>query len=230
MKHTLPPLEHLIRKVPAEERNHWEANTQMLSVPLDTPLSEAIPLFQQSDPLWVTDASGQWVGCLHQADAMRAVLQSFQYLEAYFTTLIETLDLSISAIDEEANVVVWSQVAEQLFSLKANELLGKPITNFFSAEMLAMLKTLQTGEAVHRKHHQPREDLFVVINTNPIRLNGKIIGAVATETDITSQVRLNQELYDATKKVHHLQQEMARLKPSSDPFHEIKGKSKAIAH
>jgi len=202
----------------------------MLSVPLDTPLSEAIPLFQQSDPLWVTDASGQWVGCLHQADAMRAVLQSFQYLEAYFTTLIETLDLSISAIDEEANVVVWSQVAEQLFSLKANELLGKPITNFFSAEMLAMLKTLQTGEAVHRKHHQPREDLFVVINTNPIRLNGKIIGAVATETDITSQVRLNQELYDATKKVHHLQQEMARLKPSSDPFHEIKGKSKAIAH
>ncbi|WP_245552842.1 sigma 54-interacting transcriptional regulator [Brevibacillus massiliensis] len=178
----------------------------------------------------MTDASGQLVGCLHQTDVMQAVFQSFQYLEAYFTTLIETLDLSISVIDENSNVVVWSQVAEQIFSLKAKELLGKPITNFFSAEMLAMLKTLQTGEAVYRKHHQPREDLFVVINTNPIRLNGKIIGAVATETDITSQVRLNQELYDATKKVHHLQQEMAKLKPSSDPFYEIKGKSKAITH
>lgn len=176
----------------------------------------------------VTNASDEVVGYVSQTEVLQAVFQSFQYLEAYFTALIDTLDLSISVIDENANVVVWSELAEQLFSIKAKDLLGKPITDYFTVEKLAMLKTLQTGTPVYRMHHQPREDLFVLINTNLIRINGKIIGSVAAETDISSQVRLNQELYDATQKVHHLQQQMEKLSPSSDPFQQIKGTSKAI--
>ncbi|TXK86174.1 PAS domain S-box protein [Paenibacillus sp. N3.4] len=201
-----------------------------MSVPIGTPLSEVIPLFQESDTITVTDVNGEPVGYVDQTDVLQTVFQTFQYLEAYFSTLIDTLDLSVSLIDENAKVVVWSEGAEKTFSNKSKDMLGKPITDFFTSEKLAMLKTLQTGEAVYRKQHQPREDLFVVINTNPIRLNGNIIGSVAAETDMTSQVRLNQELYAATQKVHYLQQKMEKLNPDSDPYHQIKGTSKAITH
>src|SRR5690606_120448 len=52
--------------------------------------------------------------------------------------------------------------------------------------------------------------------------------AVATETDITQQVRLNQELFHVSTKMHHLEQEVAKLSPPQDPFQSIKGSSKSM--
>ncbi|GED71589.1 sigma-54-dependent Fis family transcriptional regulator [Brevibacillus reuszeri] len=228
MKHQLPTLEQLLQKASGKDLQSSQRRENHSYISIDTPLSEVIPLFLECEQIVVTDATLEPVGSLQQAQVLQAMYQAFQYLDAYFKTLIETLDLSVSVIDEQANVVVWSEMAEQLFSIPASDMLDKPITDFFTVDMLAMLKTLQTGEAVYRQHHQPREDLIVLINTKPVMLNGKIVGSVAAEADITSQVRLHQELHDATQKVLHLEQKMAKLSPSTDPFQQIKGKSKAI--
>ncbi|MDF2715097.1 MAG: putative transcriptional regulator [Paenibacillus sp.] len=59
-------------------------------------------------------------------------------------------------------------------------------------------------------------------------LDGGIIGAVAAEIDITTEIRLHQELLHMSTKVHHLQREVAMLNPSSDPFRKIQGTSGAI--
>ncbi|MFY0545968.1 sigma-54 interaction domain-containing protein [Brevibacillus sp. H7] len=202
---------------------YWK---KTVSVALGTALSAVIPLLREHEFILIEDTVPK--GFLSRAVLLQAVFSAYEHLEAYFETMVATMDASISAIDEQANVVVWTEGAEQIFSLKAHEVTGKPITDFFPLDMLQTLKTLKTGESVYRRQHQPREDLFVLINTNPILLHGRIIGAVAAETDITSQVRLNQELLNATKKVHHLQQEMAKLSPSPDPFRHIKGTSLAI--
>jgi PAS domain S-box-containing protein len=221
LKHKLPALESLLRtdRLPAKKN---------LSVPSNRTLPEIVPLLAQHETILVEDETGKPFGYLSRSDVLQAVFQSYQHLEAYFETMIQTMDASISVIDETGRVVVWTEGAEQIFSIKAAEIIGKPITDFFPVNMLQTLKTLKTGESVYRRQHQPREDLFVLINTNPIRLHDRIIGSVAAETDISSQVRLNQELYNATKKVHRLQQEMAKLSPSPDPFQHIKGSSPAI--
>lgn len=224
MKHKLPTLQSLIRAdLPGEEDLQ-----SLITVRVDRELGEIIPLFAQCDPLLVEAETGEILGSLRMCDVLQDVCKSYEYLEAYFETMIKTMDTSISVIDEHERIVVWTEGAEQIFSLKAKDAIGKPITDFFPLEMLQTIKTLKTGESVYRRQHQPRSDLFVLINTNPIRLHNRIVGSVAAETDITSQVRLNQELYNATKKVHRLQQEVAKLSPSSDPFHHIKGTSLAV--
>ncbi len=70
--------------------------------------------------------------------------------------------------------------------------------------------------------------MFVLINSAPVMLDGRIVGAVAAESDLTTQMKLHQELLHMTSKVHHLQKEVALLNPSSDPFQPIKGTSPAI--
>jgi PAS domain S-box-containing protein len=197
-----------------------------VSIDPGSSLGAVIPLMREHEYILVEDSRP--LGFVSRAAVLQAVYRAYQYLEAYFETMIQTMDASISVIDEKANVVVWTEGAKQIFSIRPEEVIGKPITDFFPVDMLQTLKTLQTGESVQRHQHQPREDLFVLINTRPIRLHDKIIGAVAAETDITSQVRLNQELFNATRKVHDLQQEMAKLSPSRDPFQHIKGTSMAI--
>lgn len=189
-------------------------------------LATVIPLLRDHE--WIVVEGAQPLGYVSRAALLQAIYQAYLHLAAYFETMIRTMDASISVIDDQANVIVWTEGAQHIFSLKPDEVIGKPITDFFPPDMLQVLQTLQTGEAVYRHQHQPREDLFVLINTNPIRLGDKIIGAVAAETDITSQVRLNQELFNANRKVHDLQQEMAKLTPSADPFRHIKGTSLSI--
>ncbi|NGQ97442.1 sigma 54-interacting transcriptional regulator [Brevibacillus sp. SYP-B805] len=224
MKHKLPALEQLMKT----DLTLLDDVHTYPAVRPDHSLVSLIPLFRKHERILVKDQSGCLLGYLEKSDVLEAVLESYLYLEAYFHTILQTMDASVTVIDENANIVVWTQGAEQIFSLKAEEAIGRPITRFFPPEMIQTLKTLRTGESVYRRQHQPREDLFVLINTNPVRLNNRIVGAVAAETDITSQVRLNQELYNATRKVHHLQQEMAKLSPASDPFASIKGTSPAI--
>ncbi|TQR30493.1 sigma-54 interaction domain-containing protein [Brevibacillus brevis] len=196
----------------------------------DSTLADAIRLLATHNYLLIEKQPGIPVGYLHRGAVIQAIFSSYEILEAYFETMIKTMDASISVIDEKARVMVWTEGAERIFSLKAKETIGHPITEFFPLEMLETLKSLQSGQSLYRHQHQPREDLVVLINTNPIYLHDKIIGAVAAETDITSQVRLNQELLNANKKVNHLQQEMAKLSPTPDPFAQIKGTSLPIRH
>ncbi|TQK62676.1 PAS domain S-box-containing protein [Brevibacillus sp. AG162] len=205
----------------------WEPAAVMT---LDSTLADAIHLLATHNYLLIEKQPGVPVGYLHRGAVIQAIFSSYEILEAYFETMIKTMDASISVIDEKARVMVWTEGAERIFSLKAKETMGRPITEFFPLEMLETLKSLQSGQSLYRHQHQPREDLVVLINTNPIYLHDKIIGAVAAETDITSQVRLNQELLNANKKVNHLQQEMAKLSPTPDPFAQIKGTSLPIRH
>ncbi|NOU87020.1 PAS domain S-box protein [Paenibacillus sp. LMG 31460] len=199
-----------------------------VSVSQKTPMDAVIPLFHKTDYILVKNTADQPIGYVTAADMLTAFHQAHQILEAYFESMIDTMDASISMIDDQEQTVVWTKGAERIFSIKAEDILNKPMSDFFPADMLQILQTHQTGDSVFRKLHQPRPDLYVLINSNPIRLKGQIIGSVVAETDITSEVRLNQELFNATSKVHQLQQQMAQLQPSTDPFSPIKGTSSAI--
>lgn len=199
-----------------------------ISVCKNEPLTHLIPLLSKWGTLLVHSESGQRVGYLNGSTLLLEIFQSYQYLQAYFNTMIQTMDASISIIDNEGKTAVWTSGAERIFSVKEEEIVGKPMTDFFPTGMLQTLKALETGESVYQQQHQPREDLFVLINSKPILLDENVVGAIAAETNITSQVRLNEELFNATSKLHQLQQEMTKLSPSDDPFQHIKGTSSAI--
>ncbi|MEC0242850.1 sigma 54-interacting transcriptional regulator [Paenibacillus dokdonensis] len=173
---------------------------------------------------------GQPVGYVAAPDIIEATVQAHRYIDAYFSTTLKTLnpDVAITLINEEGHVAVWTSGAEHIFSIQKDEIIGKPASDFFQVDRLQSLKTLETGESVHKMQHRPRQDMFVLINSTPVKLDDHIIGAVAAESDLTTQMRLHQELLQMTSKVHHLQKEVALLSPSSDPFQHIKGTSTTI--
>lgn len=191
-------------------------------------LLHIIQLVQQYEYVLVRDDLNNAIGYLNTSLLLSQIYDSYQYLQAYFETIITTMDASLTCIDERSNVLVWTKGAEEIFSIPQNQILGSEITDFFKPEMCAIYATLRTGESLYRHKNQSSPDVIVLTNTNPVKLNDKIIGAVSFATDITSQVRLNQELFNASSKIHHLEQEVAKLKPSMDPFQKIKGNSLAL--
>ncbi|MDQ0163259.1 PAS domain S-box-containing protein [Bacillus alveayuensis] len=202
--------------------------SKSMMVDCDTPIEEVVKYVKKYRCLLVKDHAGSPIGFIDSGIVSDCLFNSFRCLRAFFDTVLETMDASCTVIDKDETVCAWTEGAEKIFSIPRDDIIGKPVTSFFEPDMLEILKTLKHGRKLHRHRHQPRPDLFVLINSNPVYLDGKIIGAVVSETDITSQVRLNQELFNMSTEVHRLEQEVARLRPSNDPFSTIKGRSRAI--
>ncbi|WZY00851.1 sigma 54-interacting transcriptional regulator [Bacillus sp. FSL W7-1360] len=159
-----------------------------------------------------------------------ALACSYEHLKAYTDTILATTNSSISAINKDSRTTVWTKGAEKLFSIKSTDIIGKDMRTFFPESMLLNLDIMKTGQSVYQKQHEPREDLAVLINANPIRLHGKIIGAVASETDVTTQTQLTKALHSAKQTIHSLQQRVSSMQPVHDPFYHIKGASAALAN
>ena len=98
----------------------------------------------------------------------------------------------------------------------------------FDYKDLEILQSLHDGKSIVAQFHQPRPDLFVLINSNPVYCNDEIIGAVVSETDVTNQVALNEKLFNMSHEMHRLEQEVAKYKDESDPFLAMNGKSPVI--
>lgn len=113
------------------------------------------------------------------------------------------------------------------FQSSIMRLLGN-LSLVFDYKDLEILQSLHDGKSIIAQFHQPRPDLFVLINSNPVYCNGEIIGAVVSETDVTNQVALNEKLFNMSHEMHRLEQEVAKYKDESDPFLTMNGKSPVI--
>ncbi|MBD8838605.1 MULTISPECIES: sigma-54-dependent Fis family transcriptional regulator [unclassified Paenibacillus] len=223
MKHLLPDLMSLLRT----DMDVLDTDLSTLTIPSSTSLIDAFCLFDTSSYLFIQD-DGPLLGYIAVSDVLHAMMHAHRLIEAYFETTLETAGSALTLINEDAKVAYWTTGAEHVFSISKKDIIGQPAADFFPPDRLQSLKTLYTGETVYRKQHQPRPDLFALINARPVQLDGHIVGAVAAEVDITTEIRLHQELLHMTSKVQHLEKAVARLRPELDPFARIKGSSPVI--
>jgi transcriptional regulator with PAS, ATPase and Fis domain len=187
-----------------------------------------VPLFKRYDTVVVLDESHNPAGYITSYEMMEYLYDSTKQLKAFYDTVIQTTDSSVTVIDADERVCTWTEGAERIFSVNKQKIIGRKITDFFEKNKLQILETLHTGKRIRKQRHQARSDLFVLINSNPVYFNHKIIGAVVSETDITNQVLLNDKLFDMSAEVHRLEQEVAKFKHTHDPFESIKGKSPGL--
>ncbi|CAM4377982.1 histidine kinase [Bacillus manliponensis] len=194
----------------------------------ENPLPSLINACYQHSVVTITNQNGDVMYQITAAQVMEMLYMHYNRLLAFYNTVIQTTDASVTVIDDEERVRTWTEGAEKIFSVKQNDIIGKPITHFFDYNNLEILQSLYKGKSITKKYHQPRSDLFVLINSNPVYLQEKKIGAVVSETDVTNQILLNDKLFTMSHEVHRLEQEVAKYKDAKDPFCVIKGTSKPL--
>ncbi|WP_254901214.1 sigma-54 interaction domain-containing protein [Tuberibacillus sp. Marseille-P3662] len=192
---------------------------------IDDNLENILTHLTERECLVVLDKQQCVTGYISARDLCQHLYTNYQKLNAYIDTILDTTDESCTVIDQDQRVIAWTKGAEQLFSLNRDNIIEKPITEFFSPNRLEILNTIKEGTSVHHQQHKAKENQVVLINSNPVYFNNEIIGAVVSETDITSQIRLNKELYHASERLFKLEKEVTKLTASEDPFQNIRGNS-----
>lgn len=176
----------------------------------------------------VKDSNEKIVGFIDFKTVILKLFQSKEMLKSYISTILDTVNEAITVINKDKEVVAWSEQAEKMFSITKNDIVREQITDYFFRENLEILSALLEGTSVRNHQHQATDKLIVLINSNPVLYNNKIIGAVASETDITSQIKLNQALYHKSQNLLKYEKQIRKLKPNEDPNNQIIGNSKAL--
>ncbi|MDO7786167.1 sigma 54-interacting transcriptional regulator [Desulforamulus aquiferis] len=141
--------------------------------------------------------------------------------DARLNAVVETVDEAICIVDANDTVLAWNSRAESLYGIKATDILGKPINQYFSN--LVITRINREWQEIRSLPHQPVEGTHVLINATPVRLGPKIIGGVSAERDVTEIVQLNQKLSQASYQVQRLEQEIIQFTADRNPFASIKG-------
>ncbi|USK57943.1 sigma-54 interaction domain-containing protein [Peribacillus asahii] len=194
----------------------------------DDSLSTLIQAFRHHSTVVILDTNKNPIVCATAAQMINFLHNSYNQLKAFYETVIQTTDSLVTVVDDNGIVCTLTKGAEIMYSANYQEIVGSPITDFFDPKKLAIFQSLYEGKSTKGKYHQPRSDLFILLNTNPVYFNGQIIGAVSAVSDVTNQVVLNEKLFNLSNKLHRLEQEAAMYKNLSDPFQSIKGKSAVL--
>ena len=148
----------------------------------------------------------------------------FEKLHVIFHTMLDVVDEGISIVNDKGTVISWNSAAENIYGLSNTETIGHQLSSFFHTNDLWCLRALQSYEAVGLQH-EPLPAKFIVINAKPVYENGKIIGAISADADITSLVQANKkwmELSNRMKELENVQEE--------DPFANIITHSDKMFH
>ena len=221
--------EHLLkwqRRYPEEgpDRFAWFA---VKEIPAKRLITDAVPQMGGHVTV-VVDEEGSPVGVLLWADVAWFLVSEYLKLQARFHTALNPLEESVSMIDEEGTVIAWNRAAQRLFDIEPSEIIGRRLAEFFPYKDQWSLRALKTGNSVHQGLHEPHPGTWVIINSAPVRLGDRIIGALAVEQNVTNLVNLNEQLYRTTSEVKALQGMVASLRQNDDPFGTIRGRGKAI--
>lgn len=145
-------------------------------------------------------------------------LREFFYmrLEAYndqMSQVLEALHEAVCVTDRDGVVILWNRSSEKLYKVPKEEILGVPIGNFFPNAMT--LKVLESQKPIWNMYHAPRENFHVVLSTEPIFVEGELVGAVSTDRDVTEMTELSKQLEQATTAVRYLEDQVKQFTKSS---------------
>lgn len=173
----------------------------------------------------VTDSDGNLSGLVPPDTLVVKILHMWQRDQARLKTMMEHASEAVCIIDQEEKVISWNPRAEELYDIRSKDILGNPISKFFSNIMVT--KALREGKIFEEQYHQPRKGQHVIITAAPITCSGVIIGSLSLERNVADIVYLNEELSRASFKVQLLKNEIDRLS-NKDAFAKIFGHSNSI--
>lgn len=176
----------------------------------------------------LVDEHGSIVGWVPFTKMTDVLFSHWKILSSFYEALLRAVDDAITVVDAKGTIISWNPKAEELYQSSRKEAIGKQITSLFHEESVVLMSTLKEGKSVMRQYNQPQDNVHVLINAEPVFLNGEIVGGISVERDISDIVKLNEELSSTTAYIQHLESQMDPEDEQLDPFRKIKGRSPAL--
>lgn len=124
--------------------------------------------------------------------------KSYKEIESLTGNILESMDNAAVAIDAKGNIVMLNKIAEELFSLSRENVIGKKYDTIFPKDECLLIAFLNEGKAVRDfetnfKTVSGENKTLLIGSSGIFDEEGKVSGAVAVIHDITEFKKLEEE-------------------------------------
>ncbi|WP_373598949.1 sigma-54 dependent transcriptional regulator PrdR [Paraclostridium bifermentans] len=153
-------------------------------------------------------------------------IRDFLYmeLEDYGITIkhiVGEIKEGICAINTDGKVVLWNKFMENRYGIKSEYIVGQNIEKYLKGTVSSKVLKTKTRESGIYKNQE--NDVYGLVDANPIFINSEFVGVVCTEVDITEAKKLSHKLDKANDRLKYLEDEVKILSKGS--FDNILGRS-----
>ncbi len=131
------------------------------------------------------------VGILTHREMVDAFFKSYKRISTQLEAIINSTHNLIVTVDEKGLMRVFNKANLEFFGLTAQEVIGMDVRDLVPTSGLP--EVVQSGKAQPVQKVMLKDHWFIS-NRSPIRINGKIIGAVAVLQDISEFENIAREL------------------------------------
>ncbi|MTI71336.1 MAG: CBS domain-containing protein [Firmicutes bacterium] len=164
-------------------------------------------------------------GVIRQEEIRKYYYMNLEEIAVKLNHVIDNIHEAVCGIDAKGKVLIWNKNAEKLYNLKSEKIIGNKLKDFFPNAI--NLEVLKNKKPIRNKYHSPKEGEYVIISSFPIyREDGKFIGVVSTDKDITEIKKLSSDLQKANDTVKYLETQVKKL--SDYNFGNVIGNSKVM--
>lgn len=157
---------------------------------------------------------------------------------AIYEAIMEMLDVGIHVVDNERNTVIYNEAMARMEGEDPGKVVGRPFMEeniYFKNKESTLLQVLDSGETISdatQSYFNSRGLPVVTVNrTQPLLLEGEMIGAIEVATDVTQIQLLSEKIMDLHEASSRKSQPRRERSCSTVrySFDDILGRSPAIA-
>lgn len=137
--------------------------------------------------------------------------------------IFDDINIAISVVDENLITRFWNKSAEKMYEISREKVLNRPITEFFPNALLQ--KVIKEGKAYKNVYNSPRDNCHNIISATPIFDNGKVVGGIGYDKDVSELMRLSELLNKTQTNLELLEKETTRINESKYSFSKVIGNS-----
>ncbi|RBW67706.1 sigma-54 interaction domain-containing protein [Bacillus taeanensis] len=127
-------------------------------------------------------------------------------------SILESIDEAIHAVDENGITIFYNSVAAKHDGVTIEEVLGKHFLEVFPSltkTTSTLLRVIETGKPIYNEQQTYKnirgKHILTVNTTLPIKVKGKLVGAVEIAKDVTKIKELSEKLVDLQVKMNKKQ-------------------------
>lgn len=148
------------------------------------------------------------------------------FLNSTIEMILDNVNDAVCIVDKNCVARIWNKRAEDIYGVKRDQVIGRPITNLFPTALLP--KVIKERRPYVNVYNSPREDSHNIITARPLYRGNEFIGGISCDRDISELIKLT-ALLDKTKLgLKVLEEEVTALNENRFSFDKIVGNNIAF--
>lgn len=153
-------------------------------------------------------------------------MKIFRILEEHdkeLETILDSINDAITIVDKYGITKYWNTAGEKMYGINRQDIIGKHIKEFFPSSLLPRI--IRDEKSYDNIYNSPRENSFNIISASPLYCDGKLVGGLSLDRDVTEHIKTTELLSKTRSNLDVLQQQITAINKNRSCFSMILGNS-----